>query len=75
VLILVPMAQNRRPVQEAVDVLPRPYVLVLRGALAGFSDRELAALVDVPVESVRPMVRLAAAKFVSALAEPGREPS
>jgi DNA-directed RNA polymerase specialized sigma24 family protein len=69
------MQPNRRAVQDALDVLPRPYVLVLRGALAGFRDDELAALIGVPVESVRPMVRLAAAKFVSALAEPGREPS
>jgi DNA-directed RNA polymerase specialized sigma24 family protein len=69
------MEPNRRAVQDALDVLPRPYVLVLRGALAGFRDDELAALVGVPIESVRPMVRLAAAKLVSVLAEAGRGPS
>jgi DNA-directed RNA polymerase specialized sigma24 family protein len=61
-------------VQEALSALPRPYVLILRGALSGFDDNELATLAGVPPEAVRTMVRLAAAKLASALAEPGNAP-
>jgi hypothetical protein len=51
--------------------MPRVHALVLRGALAGFEDHELAALVGLPPESIRPLVRLAAAKLGSLLADPG----
>jgi hypothetical protein len=58
-------------VQAAVRAMPRAHALALCGALCGFDERELAALVGVPPESVRPLVRLAAAKLGSLLAEPG----
>lgn len=50
--------------------LPRVHLLALRAALVGFDDAQLAALVGVPAESVRPLLRVAAAKLGRALAEP-----
>jgi DNA-directed RNA polymerase specialized sigma24 family protein len=64
---------SRLDVQAAVRALPRAHALVLRGALSGFDEDELAALVGVPPESVRPLLRLAAAKLSGLLAEPGRD--
>jgi hypothetical protein len=58
-------------IQAAVKAMPRVHALALCGALCGFDERELAALVGVPPQSVRPLVRLAAAKLGSLLAEPG----
>lgn len=55
-------------VQHALDSLPRVHLLVLRAALVGFDDVQLAALVGVPPESVRPLLRVAAAKLGRALA-------
>lgn len=52
-----------------LGALPKAHAALLRGALAGFGDEELAALLGVPRESVRPMLRLAAAKLISLLAE------
>jgi DNA-directed RNA polymerase specialized sigma24 family protein len=62
---------QRLEVQAAVNALPRAHALLLRGAMSGFDDHELARLVGVPDESIRPLVRLAAAKLVSLLGEPG----
>ena len=56
-------------VQDAMGSLPRVHLLVLRAALVGFDDAQLAALVGVPPESVRPLLRVAAAKLGRALAE------
>jgi len=39
----------------------------LRAALAGFDDESIATLLAIPVESVRPTLRLAASKLASAL--------
>jgi DNA-directed RNA polymerase specialized sigma24 family protein len=58
-------------VQDALSALPRVHALVLRGALAGLDDDELAGLVGVPRESVRPLLRLALAKLGGLLADPG----
>lgn len=58
---------DRADVQEALEALPRAHALLLRGAIAGFSDEQLATLLDVPPESVRPMLRLAATKLASLL--------
>lgn len=58
--------------QAAVAALPRVHALVLRGALAGFDEDELASLVGVPPESVRPLLRVAAAKLGALLADGGR---
>jgi DNA-directed RNA polymerase specialized sigma24 family protein len=65
------VANHRLDVQGAVRALPRAHAVLLRGALAGFDDAELAALVGVPPESVRPMLRLALAKLGGLLADPG----
>jgi DNA-directed RNA polymerase specialized sigma24 family protein len=70
--VVVPVGRSALDVQAAVGALPRVHALVLRGALAGFDERELAGLVGVPVESVRPLLRVAAAKLSGLLAEPGR---
>lgn len=55
--------------QSAVRSLPRVHVLLLRAALVGFDEAQLAALADVPPESVRPLLRVAAAKLGRCLAE------
>jgi len=57
-------------VQDAVTSLPRVHLLALRAALVGFDEVALAALVGIPQESVRPLLRVAAAKLGSCLAEP-----
>lgn len=64
---LIVVSAAHAEVQEALGALPRAHALLLRGAIAGFSDEELAALLDVPRESVRPMLRLAATKLASLL--------
>jgi DNA-directed RNA polymerase specialized sigma24 family protein len=56
-------------VQDAVTSLPRVHLLVLRAALVGFDEAAVAALVGVPQESVRPLLRVAAAKLGNCLAE------
>jgi hypothetical protein len=58
-------------VQTAVQALPRAHALMLRGAMAGFDEHELSRLLGLPRESVRPMLRLAAAKLGGLLTEPG----
>jgi hypothetical protein len=56
-------------VQGAVRSLPRAHLLLLRAALIGFDEQQLAALAGVPQESVRPLLRIAAAKLGNSLAE------
>lgn len=64
-------AVARPPVDlpTVIGSLPRDHLVVLRGAMAGFGAPELAVLADVPVEAVMPLLRLAAAKLATALAE------
>lgn len=62
-------------IQGAVGSLPRAHFLLLRAALAGSDEGELAALVDVPPESVRPLLRIAAAKLGTSLAAAGADPA
>jgi hypothetical protein len=57
-------------VQGVVRSLPRTHILVLRAALAGFDEAELATLTGVPRESVRPLLRVAVAKLGTSLAAP-----
>jgi DNA-directed RNA polymerase specialized sigma24 family protein len=64
------VAEGELDVQDAMGSLPHVYLLVLRAALVGFDDAQLAALVGVPPESVRPLLRVAAAKLGRALATP-----
>jgi hypothetical protein len=66
----VTVADGEHAVQDAMTSLPRVHLLVLRGALAGFDEAALAALVGIPAESVLPLLRVAAAKLGSCLAEP-----
>jgi hypothetical protein len=58
-------------VQAAVRSLPDAHLLVLRAALIGCDEQQLAALLGVPEESVRPLLQIAAAKLGTSLAEPG----
>jgi DNA-directed RNA polymerase specialized sigma24 family protein len=62
------VADEELDVQDAVGSLPRAHLLALRAALVGFDDAQLAALVGVPPESVRPLLRVATAKLGRALA-------
>jgi len=39
--------------------------------MSGFDDDELSRLIGLPRESIRPMLRLAAAKLGGLLSEPG----
>lgn len=64
------MTDRTPDVQAAVTSLPHTHLLVLRAALVGFDEVALAALVGIPRESVRPLLRVAAAKLGSCLAEP-----
>lgn len=54
-------------VQVRLEALPRRQYVGLRAALAGFDDDEIATLLSIPVEAVRPTLRLAASKLVAAL--------
>jgi DNA-directed RNA polymerase specialized sigma24 family protein len=56
--------------QARLRRLPERHLAALRAALSGFDDAELAALLEIPPESVRPTLRLAAAKLAAALAPP-----
>ncbi|HET6953484.1 MAG TPA: hypothetical protein VFI47_24110 [Acidimicrobiales bacterium] len=67
------MADGAVDVQGAVRSLPHVHVLLLRGALIGFGDAELAALVGLPQESVRPLLRVAATKLAAALTTPAED--
>jgi DNA-directed RNA polymerase specialized sigma24 family protein len=66
----VAVSDEELEVQDAMGSLPRVHLLVLRAALVGFDEAQLASLVGVPPESVRPLLRVAAAKLGRALAEP-----
>jgi DNA-directed RNA polymerase specialized sigma24 family protein len=65
--------QPELDIQGAVRSLPRAHLLLLRAALVGFEEAELAALIDVPQESVRPLLRIAAAKLTTCLADTGTD--
>lgn len=54
-------------IQGLLQQLPERHLVALRAALNGFSDAELARLLDIPEESVRPTLRLAALKLVASL--------
>jgi DNA-directed RNA polymerase specialized sigma24 family protein len=55
--------------QALLERLPDRHLAALRAALTGFGDADIAVLLDIPVESVRTTLRVAAAKLVTALAE------
>jgi hypothetical protein len=54
--------------QSRLHDLPERHLAGLRAALSGFDDAEIASLLEIPVESVRPTLRLAAAKLAAVLA-------
>jgi DNA-directed RNA polymerase specialized sigma24 family protein len=54
--------------QAGLRRIPDRHLAALRAALSGFDDTEIAALLGIPAESVRPTLRLAAAKLLAALA-------
>jgi DNA-directed RNA polymerase specialized sigma24 family protein len=61
------MAAVPDDVSTRLDRVPDQHLSGLRAALAGFSTVDLARLMGVPEEAVRPTLRLAAAKLVAAL--------
>jgi DNA-directed RNA polymerase specialized sigma24 family protein len=63
------VAQPELDIQGAVRSLPRVHLLLLRAALVGFDEAQLAVLIEVPQEAVRPLLRLAAAKLTTCLAD------
>jgi DNA-directed RNA polymerase specialized sigma24 family protein len=62
------MAGPHLDTQSRLHDLPERHLVVLRAALSGSDDPEIASLLEIPVESVRPTLRLAAAKLAAVLA-------
>jgi DNA-directed RNA polymerase specialized sigma24 family protein len=58
--------------QARLHRLPDRHLAALRAALSGFDEDEIATLLGIPAESVRPTLRLAATKLVAVLA-PSRD--
>ena len=63
------MAVPSDDMQRRLRRLPDRHLAALRAVLAGFDTAEIAVLLGMPEESVRPTLRLAAAKLIAALAE------
>jgi DNA-directed RNA polymerase specialized sigma24 family protein len=61
------MSDRSGDTQSRLRRLPERHLAALRAALSGFDDTEIAALLEIPAESVRPTLRLAAAKLAAAL--------
>lgn len=63
--------------QSRLRRLPDRHLLALRAVACGFDTADVAALLGIPERSVRPTLRLAAAKLVAVLAEedPGPRPA
>lgn len=57
--------------QARLRRLPDRHLAALRAALSGFDDGEIATLLGIPTEAVRPTLRLAAAKLVATLRPDG----
>lgn len=55
--------------QARLRRLPDRHLAALRAVLCGFDTPAVAVLLGLPEESVRPTLRLAAAKLVAVLAE------
>lgn len=70
------MNAARDDLQLRLRRLPDRHTLALRALACGFDAVDIAALLDIPEGSVRPTLRLAAAKLVAILAEaePGSRP-
>jgi DNA-directed RNA polymerase specialized sigma24 family protein len=62
------MAGQHLDTQSRLHDLPERHLAALRAALSGFEDPEIASLLEIPMESVRPTLRLAAAKLAAVLA-------
>lgn len=69
-----PMPSSGGDTQSRLRGLPKPHLVALRAALSGFGDPEIASLLEIPVESVRPTLRLAAAKLAAVLAADRHDP-
>jgi DNA-directed RNA polymerase specialized sigma24 family protein len=59
---------DRAEIQAQLERLPPRHLALLRAALAGFDEEDIARLLDIPVESVPTTVRVAAAKLANLLA-------
>jgi DNA-directed RNA polymerase specialized sigma24 family protein len=53
--------------QSRLRGLHERHLPALRAALSGFEDTEIASLLQIPVESVRPTLGVAAAKLAAVL--------
>ena len=69
------MAAPPAETRDRVGRLPERHLAALRAVLAGFSDHDIAGLLDIPVEAVPTTVRLAVAKLVTVLADRSSVPS
>lgn len=64
-----PVAIDRAEIQAQLGRLPPGHLAVLRAALVGFDEEDIARLLDIPVESVSTTLRVAAAKLTNLLAD------
>ena len=64
-----PVAIDRAEIQAQLGRLPPGHLAVLRAALVGFDEEDIARLLDIPVESVPTTLRVAAAKLTNLLAD------
>lgn len=63
------VALDPTEVQSLLGRLAPRHLAVLRAALMGLDDEDIALLLDIPVESVPNTLRVAAAKLTTLLAE------
>jgi DNA-directed RNA polymerase specialized sigma24 family protein len=64
-----PVAIDGAEIQAQLGRLPPRHLAVLRAALVGFDEQDIARLLDIPVESVPTILRVAAAKLTNLLAD------
>ncbi|MGH9234213.1 MAG: sigma factor-like helix-turn-helix DNA-binding protein [Acidimicrobiales bacterium] len=63
------MAIDHAELQDRLGRLPPRHRAVLRAALVGFDEQDIARLLDIPVESVPTTLRAAVAKLTNLLAD------
>jgi DNA-directed RNA polymerase specialized sigma24 family protein len=68
-MLSAPVAIDRAEIQAQLRRLPPRHLAVLRAALVGFDEEDIARLLDIPVESVPTTMRVAAAKLTNLLAD------
>jgi len=63
------MGASPDDLEHRLQRLPERHLLALRALASGFDAADIAALLGIPEGSVRPTLRLAAAKLVTALGD------